>query len=121
MNLAINVTLVGIFVVFSALVLLSALISFSNKIFAYKKNNKGNDVNSLRDNKIEQIDTNDNLNPETNEENDGELIAVLTAAVMAHMKQTSDTKIKIRSYKRVTRSSSPWNSVGTVEQISSRF
>ena len=51
---------------------------------------------------------------------DGELIAVLTAAVAASL-NTSTYNLQIKSYRRVGNSAPAWNKAGLQETINSRF
>jgi len=127
-ELALTVTFVGLFVVFMALIILASIIFFASKVFALKITNNRIVAN---DSKAQDIFHPTNIKKDTvgvekdnavvagNDEN--ELIAVLTAAVMASMKQAPDFKVKIKSFKRICNDSPAWSSVGLAEQISSRI
>jgi sodium pump decarboxylase gamma subunit len=120
MDLALNVTLVGLFVVFSALIILSVLISVSSKVFTIRiPRNKKATSNSNTDKIYQPV--NNNTTIANNPQNESELIAVLTAAVMASMQQTPDFKIRIKSFRRIHKDSSAWSTAGIAEQISNRF
>ena len=54
------------------------------------------------------------------EEDEDELIAVLTAAVAASL-NTSTYNLKIKSYRRVTNTNPAWNKAGVNETISNRI
>lgn len=125
MDLALNVTLVGLFVVFSSLIILSVLISLSSKIFSLKifgKNaNAASGLNTVNTDK--SVNKNNNaVNTKTNNpQHESELIAVLTAAIMASMQQTSDFNVRIKSFRRIHTNSSAWSAAGIDEQINNRF
>lgn len=122
MDLALIVTFVGLFVVFSALIILSVLISFSSKVFAIKTPIHSKAVNNSKiDNNMNHSTDNSNTNIVNNSQDKNELIAVLTAAVMACMQQTPDFKIRIKSFRRIHKDSSAWSTAGIAEQISNRF
>lgn len=121
MELALTVTLVGLFVVFSALIILAFLISLSSKVFAIKMPIHNKDTNNSKADKINHPANNNSKNTADNSQDKNELIAVLTAAVMSSMQQTPDFKIRIKSFRRIHKDSSAWNTAGIAEQISSRF
>ncbi len=52
--------------------------------------------------------------------NDGELIAVISAAV-AMMMQSSTGEIRIRNIRKIEEPSSPWNQTGIIEQMNTRL
>ncbi|NSW89776.1 MAG: OadG family protein [Firmicutes bacterium] len=128
MELALTVTFVGLFVVFTALIILAFMIFFTSKVFALKisnnrivaNNSKAQDIlhptNIKKDTVAAEKD-----NAVVVEKDESELIAVLTAAVMASMKQAPDFKVKIKSFKRICNDSPAWSSAGLAEQISSRI
>jgi len=120
MDLALTVTFVGLFVTFLALIILAFLISLNSKVFAITipKHDKtaGNSENKKISNLAKKKGSAAN-----NALDESELIAVLTAAVMASMQTTPDFKIRIKSFRRIHKISSVWGAAGIAEQTGSRF
>lgn len=122
MNLALNLTFVGLFVVFSALLILAILIAISSKAFSFsvsKKNKTANKADAVTID--EPLLTENYAEVETESKNTNELIAVLTAAVMASLQRVPDFKVRIKTFRRIHKNSSPWNSAGITEQINNRL
>ena len=103
------VTGVGISIVFAVLVILMLVLMLFKVIF-YKapkteaKSEKAPEVSVSTPNTID----------------DGELIAVLTAAIAASL-NTSTYNLKIKSYRRVGDSKPSWRKAGISETINNRF
>ena len=149
MNLAdalgegLQVTVLGLSIVFSVLVILMIVLYLFRVIF-YKDPKKqmasmekalGKAVEELPVNEAKQIGmsyapggaeavyTTDKTHNEPYEPDDipeEELVAILTAAVAASL-NTSTYNLRIRSYKRVGGLSSAWNRAGVNETINNRF
>lgn len=106
----VQVTVVGLVIVFSVLVLLMLVLMAMKKIF-YKEPQKTAPVQQAAP--IEEIAA----EPAMDEE---ELIAVLTAAVAASL-NTSTYNLQIKSYRRIGQNSPAWHKAGINETINSRF
>jgi glutaconyl-CoA/methylmalonyl-CoA decarboxylase subunit delta len=115
----INVALVGITIVFFALLFLAFIIFGSSKVLSFKKPKNNDDEITItprvRNSMEEDTQATDNSG---NDLYDEELVAVLTAAVLSYMKdKTTDSKIRIKSYRRIPQTSPVWNITGRIEQI----
>lgn len=107
-------SIVGISVVFLALVALSFAIYVFGKVM----------VNGAKDKKVKQIKnkTNDVDSIEVNADvgDDAELIAVITAAIQASLVKAGispECKIVVKSFKRVCDDTPVWNSTGRKELL----
>lgn len=113
-----QVTVVGLAIVFAVLIILM-LVLMAFKVIFYKDPKK--------EAKQEALPASDNKAlpqaapaPQTAEIDEGELIAVLTAAIAASL-NTSTYNLNIKSYKRVGNASPSWNKAGLTDVINSRF
>jgi Na+-transporting methylmalonyl-CoA/oxaloacetate decarboxylase gamma subunit len=118
LSLAANLIFVGLVVVFSALIILAIAISAFKLFDFFGKKSSSKETNSFR--------INDNLGVQTinNSDNDlsnDELIAVISAAVASVMGSRPESKIKVRSIRRLPQVSPIWNTTGKVEQILSKL
>ncbi|MEG6612384.1 OadG family protein [Pseudoclostridium thermosuccinogenes] len=124
MELAINLTIVGMVVVFSVLVLLSAIISLFSKIASAGKTG-GKDKMNTKDNDMPAPQAHKDVVEESTayieQKDDSELVAVLTAAVIAAMGGSSESNIHVKSYRRIPQISPVWNSVSRKEQIAAKL
>ncbi len=102
----VSTTGVGLAIVFSVLVILMLVMMVMKKVF-YKAPKAVSEPQTVI---AEQKETMD----------EGELIAVLTAAVAASL-NTSTYNLQIKSYKRAEGSKSAWQKAGISETINSRF
>lgn len=127
MPLAINLTFVGITVVFISLVLLSLIISFSTKLLSLKGKAASKDDASASGADTLEIEEDDADNTitaaavPTSENSDDELIAVIMAAIQASMIPGSQCKLQVKSFRRIEQKSPAWNKAGRLEQISNRL
>lgn len=103
------VTIEGILVVFLILILIMLVIYTMGAFSAPKKPKRVNETQ-----RTEEVPE---ATPETSTVDEGELIAVLTAAVAACM-GTSSASVNIRSYKKV---SSAWGNAAKREVLDNRF
>lgn len=110
------VTVTGLVIVFSVLIILMLLLMGMKAVFykdstatkvEVKENNNVMPAVATTRNKSESID-------------DEELIAVLTAAVAASL-NTSTYNLQIKSYRRIGNNSPAWNKAGVEETINNRF
>ena len=121
MQLALNVTFVGMFVVFLSLIILSIIIEYTGKVFSAK--NSKNDVNP-GNSKITRGNPAD-LKNEANEIADNvsgndKIVAVITAAIAAYLGSGSENNIRVRSIRRVPQSTPVWNVAGRMEHIAGK-
>lgn len=121
--LALNVIFVGISVVFISLVVLFIVITLFVKILGSKKtsakstasvNDKGSNLNSVVENEVGVLDT-------ESECSDSELVAVLTAAILASGRTRPESKIRVASYRRVPLNTPAWNAASRAGIISGKL
>jgi len=119
MGFALNVTFVGIFVVFLALVMLSIIVFLFSRIFSIKKTETKNELNSARlETSVSKTDE-DIKNYATGDGD--ELLSVLTAAVLASIKSGPDYTIQVKSFRRIPQNTPVWNIAGRTEHIASKL
>lgn len=106
-----QVTVVGLAIVFSVLIILMFVLVAMKKVF-YKEPEKAQPAKE--ETVLEQV------RQEEPEMDEGELIAVLTAAVAASL-NTSTYNLQIKSYRRIGQNSPAWHRAGIRETINSRF
>jgi sodium pump decarboxylase gamma subunit len=104
------VTVIGMGVTFLALIVLSFILDVF-RILAEGPSSK-NEVEEIKQTTIIENEIYEEI---SNEEDDLELIAVITAAIAASL-ETSTDQLRIRSFKRINSNSSPWNRVGRMSQ-----
>lgn len=113
-----QVTVVGLAIVFSVLIILMLVLMAMKAVF-YKPAKSEKAKNPVQ--KSETPSAAPAAKAESADEIDeGELIAVLTAAVAASL-NTSTYNLNIKSYRRVGNSSPSWNKAGLTDVINSRF
>lgn len=116
---SIILTLVGMFVVFCALLLIILCIAIYSRLVRGKaKNNNNQNISVKPDNVEKQVSKNNNFSPA--DDINPELLAVITAAVAAYMRN-SNTAYMVKSIKRVGHTTPIWNVAGRNEYIFSRF
>lgn len=113
--LAYNVMFVGMVVVFLVLILLIAAISLLPRIF-----NKNKSEIKVKDDPDYIISTERSVNNEYSA-SDTELIAVLTAAIQACYRSDIQTRIRVKSFRRIPETSPIWNTTGRSEYISEKL
>jgi sodium pump decarboxylase gamma subunit len=106
-------TLLGMGITFTALIVLQLVISWMDRL-----------INGPTVDRAGTPETAPAAEPaaarETNDRDDHELVAVLTAAIAMKMK-TSVGNIVIRNIEKVEDRSPAWNRAGIIEQMNSRF
>ena len=107
-----SVTGVGLAIVFSVLVILMLVMMAMKKIF-YKDPAKAKKAEPV----VVQAPT---AKTEEKKVDEGELIAVLTAAIAASL-NTSTYNLQIKSYRRIENKKPAWNKAGLSETINSRY
>ncbi|MFZ5988289.1 MAG: OadG family transporter subunit [Bacillota bacterium] len=119
-SLGLNMTFVGIVVVFASLIILCIIISFF-PILNPKKTRTSAKSEPANISSIPQVkDTRNNGVPE-GDLSDDSLVAVLTAAVLASMRNRPDVKIRVTSFKRIEQTSPVWNTTGRKEYIANKL
>ena len=108
------VTGVGLSIVFSVLVILMIVLMLFKVIF-YKKPENEVTKTEVKVEKTPEVVVN-----EPKSIDDGELIAVLTAAIAASL-NTSTYNLKIKSYRRIGDTKPSWRKAGITETINNRF
>lgn len=109
------VTGVGLSIVFGVLLILM-IVLYLFKVIFYKDPQKASKVTKPEEVKPQAVEA-QKVQTDTDE---GELIAVLTAAIAASL-NTSTYNLKIKSYRRIENSKPAWNRAGVNETINSRF
>lgn len=113
-----QVTVVGLAIVFSVLIILM-LVLMAMKVVFYKPAKSEEPKKTVK--KSEAAAAAPAAKVESkNEIDEGELIAVLTAAVAASL-NTSTYNLNIKSYRRIGNTSPSWNKAGLTDVINSRF
>lgn len=117
LNQGFSTTVVGLVIVFAVLILLMLVLMGMKKVFY-----KNPDETKKQDLKTEENSSAIGTTAQTVSEDidEDELIAVLTAAIAASLK-TSTYNLQIKSYKRVGADAPAWNRAGINENINSRF
>ena len=123
MPLAINLTFVGITVVFIALILLSLIIYVSTKLLTIKKSGRAKKDAITDEASILEIDEDEDisLGKAISNKPDVELVAVIMAAIQASMTPESQCRLVIKSLRRVEQSSPVWNRAGRLEHIANKL
>ena len=111
-----QVTVVGLAIVFGVLIILMLVLMAFKAIF-YKEPEKA--AEALPNAESIALPA-AKAEPETKPADDGELIAVLTAAVAASL-STSTYHLNIRSYRRVGNEAPVWNQAGLEDVINSTY
>ncbi|TYQ12946.1 UNVERIFIED_CONTAM: oxaloacetate decarboxylase gamma subunit [Acetivibrio alkalicellulosi] len=119
LEFGISITILGVSVVFSALVFLCILLYFFPFLNQRPKKISTKEEHSDESSYLEIEDDDKNYTEDTLSDNS--LIAVLTAAVMASMRNGPDIKVRVTSYKRIPQSSPVWNTTGRNEHISGKM
>ncbi len=107
-----QVAFIGMLIVFSVLIILMVVLVAMKYIFAPKENKEEKAVVAPQPQEVKPT--------VTAEEDDEELIAVLTAAIAASL-NTSTYNLNIKSFRRVKNTAPAWNKAGLNETINSRF
>lgn len=106
-----NVFIVGFVLVLAALVLLSTIVALLPKLLALgKKKEKTDSVVVKAEIKLpEQV--------EVKQEDDEELIAVLTAAIMSYYGNETKCNLKVTSFKRIDNAPNAWRNAGKRDHL----
>lgn len=108
-------TVIGLSIVFSVLIILMLVLMLFRVIF-YKDPSKSN----AKAAKTEPQPVAANAAKTDDDMDEGELIAILTAAVAANL-NTSTYNLQIKSYRRTDNKMPAWNRAGITETINNRF
>lgn len=106
-----QVTGIGLIIVFAVLIILMYVLVAMKYIFAPKEK---------KEKQAAVVETKKVQPQEIREEDDEELIAVITAAIAASL-NTSTYNLNIKSIRRAPQSTSAWNRAGITETINSRY
>jgi len=118
---SVTLTLVGMFVVFCALLLIILCITVYSRLIRRKAQTPGNDeTKSVKLNNNVEKHVSENISFSKSDNIDPELIAVIAAAVAASM-QSTNTGYIVRSIKRIGHTTPIWNVAGRNEYIFSGF
>ena len=107
-----KVTVLGLAIVFSVLIVLMLILMLFKVIF-YKDPKK----KTVKVEETAPVQTVEVTEPQMNEE---ELIAVITAAIAASLNTSTDNR-QIKSYRRIEDKKPAWNKAGLRESINNRF
>lgn len=106
-------TVIGLAIVFGVLIILMIVLMLMKVIF-YK------DPNKQKKTETPVTEAATAAEVKTEDTNEDELIAVLTAAIAASL-NTSTYNLRIKSYRRVENKQPAWNKAGLTETINNRF
>ena len=112
LSIGLQTTIIGLIIVFLVLVVLMVVLVAMKYVFAPKTDKK--EVSAP------VVETAKETPVPIQEEDDEEIIAVLTAAIAASL-NTSTYNLKIKSFKRVANTAPAWNKAGLSDTINSRF
>ncbi len=115
--IGLQTTVVGLCTVFAALAILMFVLKLFDYIFNKKSKPETND--EAKTENVAPVPVQPAVKAVENED-DEELIAVLTAAIAASL-NTSTYNLKIRSYRRISNNTPAWNKAGIKETIESRY
>ncbi len=110
-----RVTAIGLIIVFAVLIILMAVLVLMKKVF-YKEPGKVVKAEVAAPVAVEP----EPVPVKNTPADDGELIAVLTAAIAASL-NTSTYNLQIKSYRRIGQNAPAWNRAGISETINSRY
>lgn len=118
-RLSIIIFVVGMVVTFVGLILLAIIISLLGKVLnlSFGTRKKTSDNPRTNDTAVSSEEAGNIVNAAISSEDESELVAVLTAAVMAYMKQTPGFKIRVKSFRRIHNDSPAWNSVSSMSLV----
>ena len=114
LSIGVQTTVIGILIVFSVLIILMLVLYAMKYIFA-SKTKQAETVQKAEPQKVQAPAA-----VVSDDADDEELIAVLTAAVAASL-NTSTYNLKIKSYRRVGNNAPAWNRAGLNEVIDSHY
>jgi len=123
LSLAINLTFVGMVVVFAALIILSYCIVLLSKILSLRsgRSSGGSTGGSKKETSVSAVSDNGSVELSEAHVSDNELIAVLTAAIQASLGINAGNKLFNRSFKRTPRTAPAWSFAGRIDQISGKL
>lgn len=110
----VQVTVVGLIIVFAVLVILMFILKLMKVIFAPKEEKVKEKPIAKETVKAAVVEEKEQS------EDEEEIVAVLTAAIAASL-NASTYNLKIKSFRRIGNNSPAWNKAGLNETINSRF
>lgn len=109
-----NVVIAGIGIVFLCMILITLVLYLFPVVFGGK--NKGN--KNKKEDKVEKTEIKEtNVAAAVKEEDDKELIAVITAAISSFFSSDAGIKFRVKSFKRIG-DSSAWTKTSRLENLS---
>ena len=119
-NEGLAVTVIGMIIVFAVLILLWAILEGMRLVFHRPNEKSTTSNNAVNSNSQPEQQSNINNGQDVEDEDEDELIAVLTAAIAASLNQ-STYNLKIKSFRRIGQASPVWNTVSRKEQIENKL
>jgi len=120
-SLSVNVIFVGIVVVFISLVFLTCIIVLSNKLLNAIKGISGENKKETDNIPVQEISETRNINSSNGDIPTDELVAVLTAAVMASINTHPGYSIRLKSFRRIPQTTPVWNIAGRNEYLAGKL
>ncbi|HHV98809.1 MAG TPA: oxaloacetate decarboxylase, gamma chain [Clostridiaceae bacterium] len=121
LSLSVNVIIVGMVVVFVSLVLLTYIIVLANKILNAVKGSSGNNRKTSGNISVQEISGTRQINSSDGDLPTDELIAVITAAIMASGNTNPGYNIRLKSFRRIPQTTPVWNIAGRNEYIAGKL
>jgi len=121
LSLSINVIFVGMVVVFVSLILLTYIIVLSNKILNAVKGSSGKNKKTADNISVQEISETRETNSSNGDLPEDELVAVLTAAIMASVSTDPGYSIRLKSFRRIPQTTPVWNIAGRNEYIAGKL
>ncbi|HHW67873.1 MAG: glutaconyl-CoA/methylmalonyl-CoA decarboxylase subunit delta [Epulopiscium sp.] len=113
------VTVIGMGVTFLALIALSFILDLF-RVLAEGPSSKKVEAPKQEATVIEETAVKEEASEEIIEQDDLELIAVITAAIAASL-ETSTDQLRVRSFRRINSNGSAWNKAGRMNQVQNTF
>lgn len=118
LSLSANVIFVGMVVVFVSLILLTYIIVLSNKILNAVKGVSGGNKKTADNVSTGEIRRSSSPDGDVPAE---ELVAVITAAIMASVDTHPGYNIRLKSFRRIPQTAPAWNLAGRNEYIAGKL
>jgi len=121
LSLSVNVIIVGMVVVFVSLVLLTYIIVLSNKILNAIKGSSGSSKKTSDNMSVQEISGTRAIYSSGSDLPTDELVAVITAAIMATVNASPGYNIRLKSFRRIPQTTPVWNIAGRNEYIAGKL
>jgi len=117
--MGLDITAIGMTVVFIALIVLSLCIDIFGRLFTRKRSARNTELAVNNPNESRGIQTEPSSDNQIPEE---ELVAVITAAIQASLGlRDAGKRVVVKSFRRLPGSPSVWNVTGRMEQLGSKL